>query len=53
MVALVWGLYAVAAVQLYGSVSERLQLGFFGTFSEACGTLFQVANLLHVYHYYI
>ena len=44
IVSLVWGLYAVAAVQLYGGVSERLKLGFFATFSESCMTLFQVAS---------
>jgi len=44
IVALVWALYAVAAVQLYGDMSDRSQLGLFGSFTSALGTLFQVAS---------
>ena len=43
LLALIWGLYAVAAVQLYSPISMSSGLKYFDKFSVAAGTLFQVA----------
>ena len=45
LVALVWGVFAVLAVQLYSDISVRTDFGYFDTFTEALQTLFQVFPL--------
>ena len=39
LLALIWGLYAVAAVQLYSPISMSSGLKYFDKFSVAAGTL--------------
>lgn len=44
LLAVVGGIFSVFAVQVYGSISMRAGFGYFDTFSQSLGTLFQVAS---------